>query len=152
MAVDPSPRSADNGVIPQNASLRSYDSKVVSDDTGTMNDGVTLVQQQFAEEVDINTIVRRFGLTAAMPSGPAGGMYGDFTGIQDYQDALEAIERAHAGFMTLAPEVRERFHNDPGELIAFAQSVSETDFEAAFAPPVPAPAGGGVVPPDGGTS
>lgn len=126
-------------MIPANASLHSYDTEAVSDATANPGGGPSLVQQQFGEEVDINTIVRRFGLTREMPSGVAGGVYGDFTGIQDYQDAVDRIERARAGFMTLAPEIRERFNNDPGELVSLAQSLPEGEFVALISadPEVP---------------
>lgn len=120
--------------IPLNASLRSYSSRAVSDATAADEDDESLVQQQFKDEVDINTIVRRFGLTREMPSGIAGGVYGDFTGIQDYEGAVAAIEKAHEGFMKMPPELRERFGNDPGKLIAFAQSVDAEQFVRAFEP------------------
>lgn len=44
------------------ASLEAGSSRPIDPDTGEIiDDGMT--QQSFAEEVDINTIVRRFGLT-----------------------------------------------------------------------------------------
>jgi len=91
----------------------------------------TIVQQQFMDEVDINTIVRRFGLTREMPSGVEGGVYGDFTGISDYESALAAVERAQEGFMTLSPEVREKFANDPGEYLAHVAGMSDEELELA---------------------
>jgi len=135
--------------IPLDASLRSYDSGEVSDFTATRNDGVSIVQQQFADEVNVNTIVRRFGLTRDMPSGKLGGVYGDFSGIAGYEDAVAAIERARAGFMTLPAEVREKFRNDPGRLIATVQDMTQEEFNAAYMPPKPpaAPAVPPVVPP-----
>lgn len=93
---------------------------------------VSLVQQQFGEEVDINTIVRRFGLTQEMPSGIAGGVYGDFSGITDYESAVEAIDRARSGFMKLPAEVRDRFGNDPARLIRLAHELPEAEFVRAF--------------------
>jgi len=92
---------------------------------------VTIVQQQFIDEVDINTIVRRFGLTREMPSGVEGGVYGDFTGISDYESALAAVERAQEGFMTLDPEVREKFANDPGQYLAHVAGMSDEELEVA---------------------
>lgn len=130
--------------IPLDASLRSYDSGEVSAKLATDTGPETLVQQHFADEVDVNTIVRRFGLTRELPIGVAGGVYGDFSGISDYESALEQIERARAGFMALPAPVRERFNNNPGELIKYAQSVSLEEFERSMAPP---PSLGGVTPP-----
>lgn len=82
----------------------------------------TLVQQQFKEETDINTIIRRFGLGEAPTY--AQGVYGDFTGISDYYTAREAIERAEAGFMKLPAEARDKFNNDPGRFLEYAERVT----------------------------
>lgn len=138
--------------IPLDASLRSYDSGAVSDYTAKDTGSESLVQQHFADEVDINTIVRRFGLTRDLPPGLPGAVYGDFTGITDYASALEMIDRAQESFMQLPPALRERFDNDPGKLIAYAQSVSEEEFLRSTAPvtetaPLVPPTPGGVEPP-----
>jgi len=125
--------------IPLGATLHGYDTAAVSESTANPGGGQSFVQQQFAEDADINVIARRFGLTPDMPSGPPGGMYGDFTDIQDYQDALQRIRRANDGFMTLPADVRERFGNDPGQLIDFAQRSSEEDFNRAFERPAEPP-------------
>lgn len=114
------------------ASLRGYDAKAWSvflrKDTGRE----TLVQQQFATEVDINTIVRRFGITAQLPLGTGSGVYGDFTNISDFESAVERVEGARAAFMKLPPEVRERFGNDPGQLISMATTMDEGEFLSFF--------------------
>lgn len=123
-------------LVPLGVPVAMYDAKMVSDATAHPGGGPSIVQQAFADEVDINTIVRRFGISGTMPSGVAGGVYGDFTGIWDYESAVEAVARAERGFMKLPAEVRERFGNDPGKLVAFAQSVPESEFVAAVQPPV----------------
>lgn len=117
--------------------LRGYDSAEASDVTAVETGSVTLVQQHFKDEVDVNTIVRRFGLTNVVPAAVAAGVYGDFTGIHDYGSAVAAIEKAEAGFMKLPAEVRDRFENDPARLIAFAQGSTEAEFLAAMEPPKP---------------
>lgn len=99
----------------------------------------TLTQQHMGQEVDINTIVRRFGLTKAMPSGPAGGVYGDFTGISDYDSAVAAISRAEEGFLSLDAELRYRFDNDPGKYLAFVGGLSESELEEIHRPRAVAP-------------
>lgn len=120
--------------IPLDASLRSYDSAVVSDETATETGPDSVVQQQFLDDADINVIMRRYGMTSAMPSGVAGGVYGDFTGITDYESAVAAIERAQEGFMKLPPEVRERFDNDPAQVIRMAESLDVDGFVEAMTP------------------
>lgn len=127
--------------------MRGYSAKLLSLATSVVTGEVTPVQQQFAQEVDINTIVRRYGITGELPFGNAGGVYGDFTGISDYASAVAAIQRAEEGFMTLPPEIRERFDNDPGALWQFAQGVSEEDFSAAVMPAAVPPPGFGDSPP-----
>lgn len=90
--------------------------------------GEVLTQQHFADEVDINTIVKRFGITGQAPFGNVNGVYGDFTGITDYDSALERIDTAKEKFMNLPPEIREKFGNDPGEMIRIANSLDEAQF------------------------
>lgn len=114
--------------------------RAISDANGTDTGTETLVQQHFKDEQDINVILKRFGMTAQMPSGISGGMYGDFTDVEDYQDALARIKRAQDGFMTLPPEVREKFDNDPGKLIARAQSVDLETLQNEVFPPKEPPA------------
>lgn len=112
-------------------SLRGYDHAAWSDATGIDTGAETLVQQQFAAEVDINTIVRRFGITGALPFGSAApGVYGDFTEITDYESALARVRKVEDGFMKLPPDVRERFGNDPGSLIRFANTLTEDSFRS----------------------
>lgn len=79
--------------------------------------GESLTQQHFAEEVDINTIMRRFGATGQVAQFMSEGAYGDFTGIEDYDGALERIGRVDEAFMKLPAEVREQFGNDAGNLV-----------------------------------
>lgn len=105
----------------------------------------TLTQQQFKEETDINTIVRRFGLTHTLPAAVAEGMYGDFTGITDYESAAAMIDQAHAAFMQLPAAVRDRFGNDVGKLVQYVESQGDDAFaqrelEGMVPPPVAPPA------------
>lgn len=100
----------------------NYDQEEVSEETGYMPiDGKfeNLTQQQFAEEVDINTIVKRFGLTGQLPENPRVPRFGDFTDITDFQTAVNAVREAEASFMALPAEVRSRFANDPQMLMEF---------------------------------
>lgn len=116
--------------------LRGYDAKAVSEATSIDTGSESSVQQQFGQEVDINTIVRRFGISRTQPSGAAGGVYGDFTGIHDYESAQAAVDRARDGFMALPPEVREKFRNDPGAYLEHVDQMTDEELEAEYAPPV----------------
>jgi len=85
----------------------------------------TYVQQQFKEDADINNIIRRFGI-GQLPVVHE-GVYGDFTGITDYRSAVAAVARAEEGFMRLPAEARDRFGNDPGKFLEYAEQVSEAE-------------------------
>lgn len=105
----------------------NYDTDAVSAETAhdcnfdpdTGEELPSMTQQQFKEECDINEIVRRFGLTGQMPDDVRIPVSGDFTGISDFKQAMDAVVSAQEEFMRLPAELRERFRNDPQELIAF---------------------------------
>lgn len=86
-------------------------------DTGEQTPSKT--QQQFAEECDINTIVRRFNLTGQLPTGVRMPTYGDFENVPSYQEAMNAIRAADEAFMEMPAEVRARFNNDPARFVDF---------------------------------
>lgn len=70
----------------------NYDSDAVAKACGTVFDpDEDRTQQQFAEEADINTIVKRFGLTGELPSPVSVPMTGDFTGATDFHTAMNLL-------------------------------------------------------------
>lgn len=83
--------------------------------------------QSAAEEADINTIVRRFGLTGQLPVDVKAPQYGDFTEVTDYQTAMNAVLEAQASFAAMPAEVRSRFGNDPGAFVDFCSDESNKD-------------------------
>lgn len=87
----------------------------------------SLTQQSQAEEADINTIVRRFGLTGQLPTNVRVPTYGDFEDIWDYQSAMNAVIDAQRSFMRMSGEVRRRFHDDPAEFVAFCSDEGNKD-------------------------
>lgn len=97
-----------------------YDVEKASDEAAISFVGQeSLTIQSMAEDADINVLMKRFGLTGTMPSNPRVPMFGDFTGITDYQDALNAVSAAYDGFMELPAKLRARFNNNPQELLEF---------------------------------
>ena len=110
--------------IPFIRSPYNYDRDAVSQSTGLACEDPSLAQQQFKEDADINTIVRRFGITGELPTGPRMPSYGDFQGIFDFQSAQNLVVQAQASFAALPAEVRDRFANDPAQFIAFAEDRS----------------------------
>lgn len=96
-------------------------------------------QQQFKDECDINTIVRRFGITGHMPEGLPGN-FGDFTDVADYQTALNKVRESGEMFMELPSDVRKRFHNNPYELMKFLSNEgNRAEAQKLGLVPVPAP-------------
>lgn len=94
--------------------------------------GESQTQQHLKDETDINVIMRRFGATGALPVGAAGAVYGDFTGIESYEDAVELVERSKRDFLRLPANIREQFGNDPAQLVRFASQASPLEFERLF--------------------
>nr|QJB21029.1 MAG: internal scaffolding protein [Microvirus sp.] len=98
----------------------NYDADGASQESGLdCSDLPSLTQQQFRDEVNINTIVERFGLTGQLPDDVKVPMQGDFTDVVDYQSALNAVIAADNAFMELPAAVREEFRNDPQRLMDF---------------------------------
>jgi len=80
---------------------------------------VSLAVQSQRDEVDINTIVRRFGVTGHMPQGVVAPTYQAFEGVFDFQTAMNAVVFAEQQFMQMPADVRARFRNDPQRFVEF---------------------------------
>lgn len=105
-----------------------YDGDAVSDENGlSCADDPGVAQQQFRDECDINEIVRRFGLTGSLPDDFKAPVSGDFTGVSDFQSAMNAVRSAQEAFMELPGAMRARFDNDPQKLISFLEDPSNRD-------------------------
>jgi phage internal scaffolding protein len=131
----------------------NYDVNEASDASSLVCEDSSLAQQHAKDECDINTIVRRFGLTGELPSGVRAPVYGDFTSATDYHTALNAVIAADAAFMQLPADIRIRFNNDAGAFVDFvsddnnraeAERLGLVLPAAVAADSNPAPEGGGV--------
>ena len=105
--------------LPFVRSAFNYDRDVASDESGLKCEDPSKTQQSAAEECDINTIVRRFGLTGLLPQNVRVPTYGDFSGIFDYQSAMNVIRDADVAFKSMPADVRARFHNSADEFVDF---------------------------------
>lgn len=105
----------------------NYDMDAASDESGLRCLDPSLAQQHMAEECDINTIVRRFGLTGELPDNPRVPQSGDFVDVVDYQTALNVVIAADQAFMELPADVRARFNNDPQKLMEFVSDSSNLE-------------------------
>jgi phage internal scaffolding protein len=84
-------------------------------------------QQSFRDECDINNILRKFNVTGELPSGSVQPQYGDFSGITDYQSALNAVMAAQDSFLALPAKVRAKFENDPALFVDWASDEANKD-------------------------
>ena len=131
----------------------NYDTNEASDESGLSCPEDSLAQQHQKDESDINTIVRRFGLTGELPSGVRVPEYGDFTAASDYHTSLNAVLAANQAFASLPADIRTRFNNDPGAFVDFCSDDKNRDEAKKLGlivgssdepVPNPAPEGGGV--------
>lgn len=118
-------------------SAYNYDADEVSQETGLSCSEPTLAQQSFKDECDINTILERFAVTGELPNNVRMPQYGDFSGIFDYQTALNAVMAADDSFMQLPASVRARFDNDPALFVEFCgdESNREEAIKLGLVPP-----------------
>jgi len=105
----------------------NYDRDAASDESGIECLDPTLAQQQFRDEADINTIVRRFNLSGELPQGVSVPQYGDFTEVSDYHSALNLVIAADDAFMALPAYIRSRFENDAGKFVDFVSDEKNLD-------------------------
>lgn len=106
----------------------NYDGDAASLESGLACDPAeSVVQQQFAEDADINVIVKRFGLTGELPVAYRAPVSGDFTGVTDFHSAMNAVVSAKERFLQIPAELRARFRNDPGLLVAFLDDEANHD-------------------------
>ena len=97
----------------------NYDRDLASDLTALANEEPSMTKQSFAEEADINTIVKRFGLTGQLPGDVRMPVNGDFTEVPDFRGAMQLIVEAREAFMRMPADVRARFGNDPAAFVDF---------------------------------
>lgn len=117
---------------------RGYDVNAASNQARTHITGPLITRQEFKEESDINFMLKRFGVAAKMPRPLTPPEWGDFTAVNDFEDAMHQLTEAQQNFMTLPAELRDRFDNDPHDFLEFVQDDQNYD-EAAELGLVPRP-------------
>jgi len=76
-------------------------------------------QQHFKNECNIHEIIERSKRGIMPDQGSRAPIFGDFSVVTDYQSAYEALAVSEEAFLTLKPEVRARFKNDPAQLLTW---------------------------------
>lgn len=105
--------------------LTAYDPSDRSSDIKC--DDPSLAQQQFKDEVDINSLLDKFKVTGRMPEAVRLPAYGDFSGVSDYQSAMNALLSAQDSFMSLPASIRDRFLNSPQRYLEFCTDPKNAD-------------------------
>jgi len=79
----------------------------------------SMTQQQFLEETKTTNIISKYRRTGMIPIRNGQPFYGDFSGAEDFHTAQNKLLQANQMFMLLPAEIRDRFKNDPGNLLEF---------------------------------
>lgn len=85
----------------------------------TVNVGESMAIQSAKEECDINTIVKRFGITGVPANVALPPALTDFQDAFDFQSSLDRLNEATRSFMSMTADTRARFLNDPHRFVAF---------------------------------
>ena len=96
----------------------------------TFNEEPTMAQQQFKDDCDINHIIKKYQQTGQITHmARKNGVYADVSKIsgKTYLEALNTVLNANEAFDALPSEIRERFQNDPAELLKFMQDPKNYD-------------------------
>lgn len=92
--------------------------------------GPTMTAAEFAQECDINNIIKTYERTGVInaPFTPTSQpRFGDFTSVPDLIEAQNAINDAAERFNALPAHLRARFNNDPLFLLEFVQNTANRD-------------------------
>jgi len=109
-------------------------------DPGLCCEDLSLTQQHFQDECDINLIMERALSTGEEPPvRPT--FYGDFSDIYSFQEIHDKIQHAMDEFSSLPAKIRDRFYNNPANLIQF-MSNPDNRLEAISLGIIDAPASG----------
>lgn len=94
----------------------------------TYFDEESRVKQSCAPQCDINRIVARYrktGVLEHLNENPS--RYVDLSPAADYHSALNLVLSAEAAFADLPANIRNRFQNQPLQLLEFVNDVSNRD-------------------------
>lgn len=79
-------------------------------------------KQEFADECDINKIMARYEKTGVIDHvNFRAAAYGDFSSVATYHDAMNVVVAADAAFAALDARTRDRFGNDPVQMLKFLE-------------------------------
>ena len=103
---------------------------------------ISITQQNFKKEQDINTIMKRYIKTGILGDPlsirNANPKFGNFDNVADFHTQMNRLTELQTEFNELNSEVRNRFNNDPAELVEFLADPKNEDEarELGFLPPL----------------
>lgn len=87
------------------------------------NEDPSLTDRSQGEATDINNIMRRFQKDGYLPLSNRQGVYADMSEVPtSLTDAYAVIKTAEDNFAKLPSNIREKFRNNPQEMISFLQN------------------------------
>lgn len=105
----------------------NYDTDAVSESTGLTCNDESKTQQQFKDEVDINTIVERFNASGEGPPTMQFPQQEEFMDAFDFQTSMNVLVKGREAFMELPAKARARFQNDPQQFMEFIHNPENQD-------------------------
>ena len=81
----------------------------------------SLTRQASKDETDVNQILERYSNGGFVNVNAAEPFYGDVSEIPDYATALNIVREAQSQFAALPSKLRDRFNNNPQDLINFLE-------------------------------
>lgn len=94
-------------------------SRFSTPDSSAVQFGVSMTQQHFKDECDINNILKSY--RGKIPTSEEPAFFMDCT-VNDLQSAYEIAEDIGSRFDSLDSEVRAKFNNNPLELLEFVHN------------------------------
>lgn len=85
--------------------------------------GPSLTKQSEMDSCDINKIIAVHGI----PENTKQGLFGDFSDSSSFLEAQQIISFANQQFAALPASVRQRFNNDPAQMLAFVDDPANMD-------------------------
>ncbi len=98
-------------------------------------------QQAMKDEVNINSIIKRWQDGIPIPRSHRNPQYGDFSGTSDFHTELNRVNEAREEFMRLPSAVRKEAENDVGLFLEMVQTeeglktMVELGLDGELAPP-----------------
>lgn len=105
----------------------NFDADSNSNDNALDTGDEAITQQSFKEDCDINVLLKRFAVTGELPENVRVPQYGEFEETFDFMSSMNIIRAAQEAFDAMPAVVRERFNNDPGRFVDFANDPDNYD-------------------------